>query len=57
MTENTWMEYSICDERYDLPDCCDLSGTKYGTSRYSSVGHGSSQVSADISLDVVCGTL
>ena len=39
MTENTWMEYSVCDERCDLPDCCDLSGTKYGTSRYSSVGH------------------
>ena len=52
MTENTWMEYSVCDERCDLPDCCDLSGTKYGTSRYSSVGHGSSQASADISLDV-----
>lgn len=57
MTENTWMEHSVCDERCDLPDYYDLSGTKYGTSRYSGVGHRSSQASANICLDVVCGTL
>ena len=56
MTENTWMEHSVCNERCDLPDYYDLSGTKYGTSRYSGVGHRSSQASANICLDVVCGT-
>ena len=49
MTENTWME---CLWWKVWPSRLWLVWYKYGTSRYSSVGHGSSQASADISLDV-----
>ena len=45
MTENTWTEHSIHDERRDLPDCCDSSGAEYA-SRYSDLP------SADVGLDL-----